>query len=172
MIVLGIDPGYARLGYAVISKNKAPHRVLEASLIETDSETDFSLRLVEIANALDSVLSKYKIDTAAVETLYFSKNTKTAIAVAQARGVILLSLARAGVGVYEYNPMEIKKAITGSGRATKAQMMKMTALLSGANKKAYSQDDTADALALALCHLSCMEKSFFGENKPLVGVSL
>ena len=153
MIVLGIDPGTAIVGWGVVDTGPR-HDVQNARCVAydcvlTDKGMRDSQRLVAVYNGLRQVIAQYKPDLASVEKLFFSKNQTTAMTVSQARGVILLSLEEAGVPIVEYNPMEVKLALTGYGLADKKQMQQMTKLLlrlPGIPKP----DDAADALAIAL----------------------
>ena len=145
MITLGIDPGFARCGYAFIEA------IVDSGLIETFQNQEYNQRLSFIYTQLDELIKKYKPSNAAIEELFFSKNTKTAIKVAEARGVIMLALTLNNIEFYEYKPKEVKSQITGNGNANKDAMMKMVNLFTGAD---IIQDDTADAVAIALAHAS------------------
>ncbi len=151
MIVLGIDPGYAIVGYGVVECRAGRFRPLEHGAIVTKAGIPFPRRLETIADALDRVLTAYPVDAVSIEKLYFQNNQKTAIGVAEARGVILLSCQRAGVEIFEYTPLQVKSAVTGYGQAPKRQVMEMTRRLLGL-REIPKPDDTADALALAICH--------------------
>jgi crossover junction endodeoxyribonuclease RuvC len=150
--VLGLDPGYGRLGYAVVEEKGSALRAMEFGVMETPSKMPFEKRLMKVFDFVEALVGRHACDEAAVETLYFSKNVKTAMAVAEARGVIRLALARLEVSAVEVKPMELKLAVTGSGKADKAQITRMvTRLLNlpGPPKP----DDAADALALAITGL-------------------
>lgn len=151
MVILGIDPGYAIVGYGVVEFCGGKYKPLEYGAIVTKAGQSFPKRLETIANALDSVLEKHKIDAVAIEKLYFQNNQKTAIQVAEARGVILLCCQRAGLEIFEYTPLQVKSAVTGYGQAQKPQVMEMTRRLL-CLKEIPKPDDTADALALTICH--------------------
>lgn len=151
MIVLGIDPGYAIIGWGVIDYKGNTYRPIAFGAITTDAGTDFNRRLEIIYDETVDILSKCKPDALAIEKLYFTTNVTTAIAVAQARGVILLAAQKAGVKVYEYTPLQVKTAVTGYGKAKKPQVMEMTRRLLHL-KNVPKPDDTADALAIAICH--------------------
>ena len=152
MIILGIDPGYAIVGFGVIEKdNKGNCRVIDYGTIETPKEESFPLRLKIIADGMKSLIHKYKPDEIAVEELFFNNNITTGIAVAEARGVILLTAVEECGELYEYTPLQIKQAITGNGRAEKKQVQYMTVAILGL-KSVPKPDDAADALAAALCH--------------------
>ncbi len=152
MIILGIDPGFGRIGYGLISFSKNQYKVIEYGCITTPENSYFPKRLNKIEEDLETILSRYEtIDAASIEDLYFNTNITTAIKVAQARGVIINTLARHNIDIYEYTPIQAKQAIAGYGRATKHQVMEMLKKLL---KMEYMPklDDTADALALAICH--------------------
>lgn len=151
MVILGIDPGYAIVGYGVVDFSGGKYKPLEYGAIVTKAGQNFSRRLEIIADALDSVIAKHPIDAVSIEKLYFQNNQKTAIQVAEARGVILLSCQRAGLEVFEYTPLQVKSAVTGYGQAQKPQVMEMTRRLL-CLKEVPKPDDTADALALTICH--------------------
>jgi len=152
MIILGIDPGYAIVGFGVIEKdNRGKLTVIDYGVIETPKEESFPLRLKIIADSLKALIEKYKPDQIAVEELFFNNNITTGIAVAEARGVILLTAVEHCGNLYEYTPLQIKQAITGNGRAEKKQVQYMTVAILGL-KSVPKPDDAADALAAALCH--------------------
>lgn len=152
MIILGIDPGYAIVGFGVIEKdNKGKLKALDYGVIETPKEESFPLRLKIIRDSLKALIDKYKPDHIAVEELFFNNNITTGIAVAEARGVILLTGVEHCGSLFEYTPLQIKQAITGNGRAEKKQVQYMTVAMLGL-KAVPKPDDAADALAAALCH--------------------
>ncbi len=152
MIILGIDPGFGRIGYGLINFSKNQYKIIEYGCITTPENSYFPKRLNKIEEDLETILSRYeKIDAASIEDLYFNTNITTAIKVAQARGVIINTLAHHNIDIYEYTPIQAKQAIAGYGRATKHQVMEMIKkLLKMENMPKL--DDTADALALAICH--------------------
>lgn len=152
MIVLGIDPGYAIVGWGIIGYERAKCAPLAFGSIQTEAGTDFSLRLRDIYDQTKEIVQRYHPEAAAVEKLYFQNNQKTAIEVAEARGVILLALQEAGVPLYEYTPLQVKSAVTGFGQAEKPQVMEMTRRRLGL-EQVPRPDDTADALAIAICHV-------------------
>ncbi len=154
MIILGIDPGYAIVGYGVVEYKNTRFRSLEHGAVVTKSGTDFNRRLEIIYDGVSSVLEKYKPDCVSIEKLFFQNNQKTAIGVAEARGVVLLAAQKAGVKIYEYTPLQVKSAITGYGKAQKYQVMEMTKRLLCLSE-VPKPDDTADALALAITHGQC-----------------
>ena len=154
MRILGIDPGYAIVGYGVIEFSGGRYYAVDHGAIITEADTPFPLRLQQIYNGLLSVIIKDDPDEVAVERLYFQNNQKTAIDVAQARGVILLSAVNNNLPVSEYTPLQVKTAVTGCGQAHKAQVMEMTRRLLKLDALP-KPDDTADALAIAICHAQC-----------------
>lgn len=151
MIILGIDPGYALIGYGVISYDSGRFKTLNFGAITTPSDMDFPARLEIIYRDMNQLLNEFKPDALSIEKLFFNTNTTTAIDVAQARGTIILAAQMNGVPLYEYTPLQVKSAVTGFGRAEKFQVMEMTRSLLGLSK-VPKPDDTADALALAICH--------------------
>ncbi len=151
MIILGIDPGYAIVGYGVIQAQNGRFRPLEQGAVMTEAGLDFSRRLEKIYDALCLLMARWKPDAVSVEKLYFQNNQKTAIGVAEARGVILLAARKGGARVFEYTPLQVKLSVTGYGQAPKKQVMEMTRRLLGL-KELPKPDDTADALAMAVCH--------------------
>ena len=151
MVILGIDPGYAIVGYGVIEYQNNHFRVLDFGAITTKAHTDFNDRLLHIHAGLTNLIEIYKPQAMAIEKLFFNTNQKTAIDVAQARGVILLSARQHNVNIFEYTPLQVKQSVVGYGRAEKKQVQEMTKLI--LNLDAVPKpDDTADALAMAICH--------------------
>jgi crossover junction endodeoxyribonuclease RuvC len=151
MIILGIDPGYDRIGIAVIEKSKSGNILLHSECFTTDSKSPFYERLVKIEGRISEILDQFEPDVLSIETLFISKNQKTGMRVAEARGVIAISAAKRGVAVFEYSPPEIKAAITSDGRSDKTQMIKMIPLLIKM-KPGKRHDDEYDAIAAALTH--------------------
>lgn len=149
--ILGIDPGYAIVGFGILDYDGSDFKTIEYGAILTEANTPFTERIKAIHTDMEYIFQKYKPDCMAMEKLYFNSNQKTAINVAQARGVTLLSAAKRDIPVTEYTPLQVKISITGYGRATKNQMMEMTRqLLNLAHIP--KPDDAADALAVAICH--------------------
>ena len=149
--ILGIDPGYAIVGFGILDYDGSDFKTVEYGAILTEANTPFTERIKAIHTDMEYIFQKYKPDCMAMEKLYFNSNQKTAINVAQARGVTLLSAAKRDIPVTEYTPLQVKISITGYGRATKNQMMEMTRqLLNLAHIP--KPDDAADALAVAICH--------------------
>jgi crossover junction endodeoxyribonuclease RuvC len=151
MVILGVDPGYAITGYGVVSYQNNRLRVIDYGVISTSAGSPFPERLLHIAEQLDQLILTHKPETMAVEELFFSRNTTTAIGTAQARGVAVLSGARSGIPVYEYTPMQVKLAVAGYGKAQKDQVQQMVRVLL-ALEQIPRPDDAADALAVAICH--------------------
>lgn len=151
MIILGIDPGYAIIGYGIIDYNANRFSVVEYGAVTTNANTKFTSRLDKIYAELNDIILRYKPDVISIEKLYFNTNTTTAIDVAQARGVILLAATHNNVPVFEYTPLQVKSAVTGYGRAEKKQVMDMVTNILRLDK-IPKPDDTADALAIAVCH--------------------
>jgi crossover junction endodeoxyribonuclease RuvC len=150
VITLGIDPGTARLGYGVVQAADDPI-LIDFGVIETSAAADMPNRLAGLFDAVSDLIAQHSPDVLAVEQLFFARNVTTAIAVGQARGVVLLAAARAAVDVVEYSPSEVKHAVVGYGRADKAQMQEMVRIILGMTHPPRP-DDAADALAIALCH--------------------
>lgn len=151
MIIIGIDPGIGKCGIALVRNGNKPSLIF-ADCIETDKGLEMEKRLAELKEALDHIIKKYKPHRAAVEELFFAKNAKTAMAVGQARGVILLALGERGIKISHYKPAEVKLTVAGVGNADKKQVQKMVKLHLKGNESIV-QDDTADAVAIALCYL-------------------
>lgn len=151
MIILGIDPGIGRMGWGVIKDEIGKQTALEFGCFETSSKVSLDKRLVKIHHFVLDLIGKFTPEIMAIEQLYFSANSKTALTVGQARGVILLAAAEVNVPTISYTPLQVKQAITGYGRADKNQIQQMvTAIL---HLSAHIvRDDTADALAIALTH--------------------
>ena len=150
--VLGIDPGTASTGYGVVEDVAGQPKALAFGVIRTQARLPLCHRLQQIYRRLRELTDEWRPSVAAVEELFFSSNVRTAIAVGEARGVALLALADAGLVASEYTPLTIKQAVTGYGKADKAQMQEMVRLLLGLDE-VLRPDDAADALAVAICHL-------------------
>ena len=151
MIILGIDPGRAIVGWGVIEYNASKFRVLGYGSIETPANTATEERLLLIQKGLKQIIEEYHPDQMAVEELFFNTNITTGIRVAEARGVILACAHSLGVKIFEYTPLQVKQAVVGYGRAEKKQVITMVTMLLGLPKPPRP-DDTADALAIAVCH--------------------
>ena len=148
---LGIDPGVAIVGFGVVDSEGGTPRMVQYGAINTPANTPLATRLVQIEQDLMELLDQFKPDEVAIEELFFSKNITTGIAVAHARGVILATVEKAGIPLYEYTPMQVKQAVVGYGLAEKNQVMDMTKRLLKL-RSVPKPDDAADALAIAICH--------------------
>lgn len=151
MKIIGIDPGYAIVGWGVVSYNGMKFTTLDYGAITTHASMQFEQRLLAIYNELDLLLTLHKPDAMSVEKLFFTTNQKTAIDVAQARGIILLAATQHGIPCYQYTPLQVKQSVVGYGKAVKSQVMEMTKRLLNL-KEVPRPDDTADALAIAITH--------------------
>lgn len=151
MIILGIDPGYAIVGYGVLEYKNNHFSVIDYGAILTDAGTPFNKRLEKIYDDMCEIIIKHKPDAMAVEKLFYNNNAKTVIDVSQARGVIMLSAEKNGVPAFEYTPLQVKQSVVGYGRAEKKQVQEMTRRILNL-QKVPKPDDTADALAMAICH--------------------
>ena len=151
MIILGIDPGYAIVGYGVIEYKNMRFKTLAYGAITTPSHTKPEDRIKVIYDELDTLIKMYRPDCMAIEELFFNTNQKTAILVAEARGVMLLAGVNNGLKTFEYTPLQVKQAVVGYGRAEKKQVIAMVMNFLNLEKKP-KLDDTADALAIAVCH--------------------
>lgn len=152
MKILGIDPGTATVGWGIIETKGRETQALAFGHISTDKSLPPEKRLMEISRDINVIIKQYRPDEAAVEELFFFKNQKTIITVAQARGALLLTLEQAHVSISGYTPLEVKQALTNYGRADKTQVQLMVKNLLKLPAVPHP-DDTADALAIALCHL-------------------
>jgi crossover junction endodeoxyribonuclease RuvC len=153
MLCLGVDPGTARIGYGLVRENNdGSLEAIDYGVITTPARTPMPTRLKMIYDGLQQIIDTYQPDRAAVEELFFAKNTTTAITVAQGRGVILLALTQAGLTIAEYKPNAIKQSLTGYGSARKSQMQEMTRMLLGLDD-IPRPDDAADGLAIAITDL-------------------
>lgn len=149
---LGLDPGFGRLGYAVVEESGTRWSLLDVGVLETVKQGAFDRRLLALQEGVQALCRRWSPSECALETLYFSKNAKTAMQVAEARGVLRLTLAQAGVPVYEIAPNAVKMAVAGNGAATKAQVGRMVVRLLGL-ETLPKPDDAADAAAIALAGL-------------------
>ena len=148
MIIIGIDPGYDRCGFAVLKKAGSILNLLDFGIIKTDKDDDFQVRQAEIADDFQSLLTKYKPDTLSIEDLFFAKNVTTGLKVAQVRGVLTYLATKANCDVIEPKPVEIKSHFCGDGKADKAAMKQMAQMTFGL-KQSPQIDDAADAIAVA-----------------------
>ncbi len=152
MIILGIDPGIATLGYGVIEKDERGNfRAVDFGVVVTPKQEGLPARLAMLEEGVSKIIEKYKPNEVAMEELFFSKNITTGIAVAHARGVAMLACVKGCGRLYEYTPMQVKQALTGYGKADKKQMQTVVASMLRL-KEIPKPDDAADALAIALCH--------------------
>ena len=159
MVVLGIDPGYAIVGYGAIEHQGMKNKLICCGAITTKAHTPLHLRLAEIYQDTLTLLDQIKPDAVAIEELFFNNNITTGIQVAQARGVILCACAQKGYTPAEYTPSEVKQAVVGYGKATKQQVMEMTRRLLGL-QAIPKPDDAADGLAMAICHAHTGSSAF------------
>lgn len=167
MRILGIDPGLAIVGYGVVDYTNGTFRTIAYGSIQTKAGIDVEERLTTIYDTLDEIIKKYSPTDMAVEELFFNTNQKTAIAVAEARGVILLAGMKNNLVIHEYTPLQVKQAVVGYGRADKHQVTTMVMSILNLNKLP-KLDDTADALAIAVCHGhtgASVIKGFYNEKK-------
>ncbi len=147
--ILGIDPGFGRTGFGIIDKEAGGWKLVTYGCIETSGKKCFVDRLEELSIDLKKIIKKYKPTHVGVEDLFFHKNAKTAIKVAQARGVILLTAKQSGLPIFEFTPLQVKQGVTGYGRAEKGQLERVIRMIFKL-KKQIKPDDAADALAVAL----------------------
>jgi crossover junction endodeoxyribonuclease RuvC len=154
LVILGIDPGYAIVGFSVLKYEKHKFTTFAYGIISTSAEEAFENRLKYIYHDMNTIISKYKPECMAIEKLYFNTNQKTVINVAQARGVINLSAAINDLPIFEYTPLQVKQAVVGYGQAEKMQVMDMTRRILNLSEMP-KPDDAADALAIAICHAHC-----------------
>lgn len=151
MRILGIDPGYAIMGWGILDKTGNRFRVIDYGSITTDAGTPGPMRLSHLYAELTAIIAQYAPEEAAVEELFFNNNAKTVIMVGEARGVALLACVNGGLAISEYTPLQIKQALVGYGRADKEQVQAMVTAILGLSS-VPKPDDTADALAAAICH--------------------
>ena len=151
MRILGIDPGYAITGFSIIDYEGNKFKLIESGAITTNAGVSFPLRLTKIFDDLNLIIDKFKADAISVEELFFNNNAKTAINVAQARGVVLIVGCRRNIPTFEYTPLQIKQAVTGYGRADKMQVQRMVKAILNV-EKLPKLDDTTDSMAAAICH--------------------
>jgi crossover junction endodeoxyribonuclease RuvC len=155
--ILGIDPGTATTGWAVVEEKKGEPKLVACGCINTSKFNSDAERLVEIGRDIGSLIKKYKPAEAAIEDLFFFKNLKTAITVAQARGVILYEIKKSSIPLFSYTPLQVKQALTGYGRADKNQIQIMVKNILKL-KAIPKPDDAADAIAIAICHINTRVK--------------
>ena len=155
MRILGIDPGTATIGFGIIETGRQKHQLLDYGCIKTAAGLPLSERLKQIYEDLQIIVKKWKPQAIAIEELFFSKNVKTAIQVAQARGAIMQQMALGSHQIAEYKPQQVKEAVCGYGKAEKKQVQKMVQLILEMDEMPQP-DDAADALALAICHANSL----------------
>jgi len=160
MIVIGIDPGLATVGFGVIKTEKERVTPMSYGCIRTSPDKQTPQRLLEIYNEITSLFEKYKPEVIAVEKLFFSKNVTNGLSVSEARGVIFLAAQQQNIPIFEYSPNQVKQAITGSGRADKKQVQEMIKRLLGLDE-IPEPDDAADGLSIALCHVNMQKFSLY-----------
>lgn len=151
MRVLGIDPGFAITGYSIIDYIGNKFKLIDSGAVLTKSGVSFPQRLTKIYDDLNLIIDEYKPEAIAVEELFFNQNTKTAINVAQARGIILIVGCKRGIPTFEYTPLQVKQAVTGYGRADKMQVQKMVQSILKV-EKIPKLDDITDSMAIGICH--------------------
>lgn len=151
MRIIGIDPGYAIMGYGIVDYKGSRFTPVEYGSITTDAHTPNEERLMILYDELTRIIKEYRPDEASIEELFYNTNATTAIMVGEARGTALLACAKAGIKISEYTPLQIKSSLTGYGRADKKQVQTMVKMILNLNK-VPKPDDTADALAAAICH--------------------
>ncbi|MEF9969764.1 MAG: crossover junction endodeoxyribonuclease RuvC [Ruthenibacterium sp.] len=161
MRILGIDPGYAIVGFGTLDYTANRFTTLQYGAITTQAHTAFEDRLCEVFDDMTQLLENTKPDALAIETLFFQSNQKTVMAVAEARGVILLAARKAQVPIFEYTPLQVKQSVSGYGKATKKQVQEMTKTILRLDK-IPKPDDTADALAMAICHAYSYRSKQYG----------
>lgn len=162
MIILGVDPGTATTGYAVIKKEKSQLKLLDCNVIETDKKEISELRLKTVYQQLTKLIKIWKVEELAVELLFFNTNAKTVLAVGESKGVIKLAAALSSLPIFEYTPLQVKMALTGYGRAEKKQIGEMVRR-EFKLKTVPKPDDAADAAAIGLCH--CYSRKIRYEQK-------
>lgn len=151
MIILGIDPGYAIVGWGVIEYTSNRFTVIDYGAVTTEAGTPFNDRLKAVYDGIDSIMKRYSPEALSIEKLFYNTNAKTVIDVAQARGVINLAAVQNNIPIFEYTPLQVKQSVVGYGRAEKKQVQEMTRVILKL-AKIPKPDDTADALAMAICH--------------------
>ena len=151
MRILGIDPGFAITGYSIIDYVGNKFKLVTSGAILTEAHTSFPLRLEKIYSDLQEIITTYKPEAMAIEELFFNNNAKTAINVAQARGVILVVAKLNNLPIYEYTPLQVKQAVVGYGRADKMQVQRMVKMILN-EENLPKLDDTTDSMAMAICH--------------------
>ncbi|MCH2188404.1 crossover junction endodeoxyribonuclease RuvC [Candidatus Gracilibacteria bacterium] len=157
MIILGIDPGTTTTGFSIIERKNNQFQLIDYGILKTTPKIDLSQKLLEIGNDIVEIIKKYNPDRIAVEKLFFNTNITTGIAVSHARGVILYEATKRGIQTFEYTPLQVKKAITGNGKADKTQLQNAIKILFGLSD-IIRPDDAADAVGIA--YMGALENSF------------
>ena len=168
MRILGIDPGIAIVGYGIVDKEGNKYKTVAYDAVTTRAHTPLEERLKIVYDGICEIIKLYKPDVMSIEELFFNNNAKTALTVGQARGVIILAAVQNNLPVYEYTPLQVKQALTGYGRAGKAQIQQMMKSMLGLSS-VPKPDDVADALAIAVCHGNSM---IFSAIKNYGGIRL
>ncbi len=168
MLVFGIDPGYAIVGWGIVDITAGRLTPVAYGAITTEAGEEFPKRLLKIQEKISNLLLKYKPQAVSIEKLYFNTNTTTAIDVSQARGVIVCEAAKQNIDIFEYTPIQVKAAVVGYGQAEKKQVMEMTRQLLKL-PEIPKPDDTADALAIAICHAHSFNSQRFNLEGKLGG---
>lgn len=169
MVILGIDPGYAIVGYGILDYRNNHFKVIDYGAIITEAGINFNRRLEIIYDELCELIEKFKPEAMSVEKVFYNSNAKTVIDVSQARGVIMLAAQKNKVPVFEYTPLQVKQSVVGYGRAEKKQVQEMTKRILFL-EKVPKPDDTADALAMAICHAHTSGSSAVGTLKIKKGI--
>ncbi len=160
MRILGIDPGYAIVGFGILEVERGQSRMVRCGAINTQAGVPMPQRLLQIQEDMEELIHTFSPDVMAIEELFFNTNVTTGIAVAQARGVIVVTATKLGVPVFEYTPSQVKQAVVGYGKAEKRQVMEMTRCILKL-AAVPKPDDAADAVAIALCHArSCTSRLY------------
>ena len=165
MRILGIDPGIATIGFAVLESDKNHYNLIKCGVVETPAHTSLAFRLSRIYDDIQELIRLFQPDAVSIEELFFNTNLTTGISVAHGRGVIILACEKAGIDIYEYTPSQVKQAVVGYGRAEKKQVMEMVRKICSL-KAIPRPDDAADAVALAICHARSSTSLLYqqGEN--------
>ena len=169
MIILGIDPGYAIIGYGVIEYRNNHFRTIDYGAIVTQAKTPFNERLEIIYDQFNEIVKRNSPEVMSIEKLFYNNNAKTVIDVSQARGVLMLAAQKNRLPVFEYTPLQVKQSVVGYGRAEKKQVQEMTKHILGL-EKVPKPDDTADALAMAICHAHASGSLFYNNMNIRKGI--
>ncbi len=163
MTIMGIDPGFAITGYGVVEYKGNKFSVLDYGVITTKAKQEFHKRLMIVNEELTVLMKRFKPEAVSIEELFFSKNIKTALTAAHGRGVAMLAASRSGACIYEYTPLQVKQAVVGYGRASKAQVQQMVSAILNL-RQIPKPDDAADALAVAICHAHSSKMAGLGSK--------